>query len=123
MSVVASFLVLVVTGLAGFLATRVEDEMQYLEKPLRAVQAISGLALLAVLPWWGALIIAGALAFGGIFLLGGVAALAALAVTQGEGFAAVAVVLGILAGGRWALDRTERGAKGKKATKRAKPKR
>lgn len=113
MSTLLAALVVTVSALAAFLATKVDDELLYLEKPLRFLQAVSGLALLFVLPWWGALIIAGALAFGGAFLLGGVGVLVVLVAWEGSaaGLAATSLVLGILAGGRWALDREGRGKK------------
>jgi hypothetical protein len=79
----------------------VADERRYLEKPLRIIQATAGLALLAVLPWWLALILAGALALGWLPLA---LALAALAASGSVTVTAIAIPLAILGGARWTFD-------------------
>lgn len=96
-------LLITIAGAAGALFTsRVEDEMQALERPIRVLQAILGLALLLVLPWWLALVIAGALALGWLPMAGALGLLAALG---GIGVIALALPLALLAGARSTLDR------------------
>lgn len=101
MNSVLAALIVVTSVLACSLATRTRDEMQYLEKPLRVLQALSGLALLFVLPWWLALVLAGALAIGGYPMAVAVSALAAVATGS---ITAVALPLAMLAGARWEVD-------------------
>ena len=99
MSIPLAILVLLVMMLAHWLARRVTDEMTYLEKPLRVLQAISGLTLLFVLPWWLALLLTGALAVGGFAMAVAIGVLAALAGTSTT-IAAIALPLAMFAGGR-----------------------
>ncbi len=103
MSIVLALLVITVSILAYLLARRVPDEMRYLEKTIRVLQALSGLALLFILPWWLALMLAGALTLGGISMAAAIGVLAALSV--GGATAAIALPLAILAGARWELDK------------------
>jgi len=110
MNPVPALAIIVVSALAAYFATRVQDEMQYLEKPLRVLQAVSGLALLAVLPWWSALIITGALALGWLPMAGAIGFLAARSSSLGTepalvGLAALTLALALLSGARWTLDK------------------
>ena len=105
MSIILTLLVIIVSILAYLLARRVPDEMCYLEKTIRVLQALSGLALLFILPWWLALMLAGALALGGISMAAAIGVLAALSVDGAT--AAIALPLAILAGARWELDKQQ----------------
>jgi hypothetical protein len=95
------------SALSCFFAKRVPDEMKDLEKPMRVIQALSGLTLLLMLssiPWWLALVIAGALAIGWLPMAAAVGLMASMGSVA---LAAAAIPLGILAGARWVLDKRE----------------
>lgn len=108
MSLFVAAIILTLTILTSILARRVADEMTYLEKPLRVLQAFGGLALLFVLPWWFALLITGGLALGWIPMAAAIGVLAAISAgtsSTSTQVAAIAFALAILSGARWTLDK------------------